>query len=276
MATAPLITRLTGLGTTVQLRARAVGRLHGVVSKVRMTRKAAEALTARIDEKPPAGTAVAVRVRDLDDRLVWLRPRSHDRAVLEFLFEDYHLPPPEIAGGISRIAVFGANIGLSLADLALRHPGAQLLAVEADPDNAELARHNLAHVGNRCRVVQAAVRHRDDTLELHWDHNAWGYQLAPEGTPAPVGAGAVSLDATDAATILDDFRGDDPVDYLLINIETAWYPMLQYGAWTKNVRCIRIEIEDHHDEAVPLLEGLGYRAHLERVGWGVFAVGIRP
>jgi hypothetical protein len=42
------------------------------------------------------------------------------------------------------------------------------------------------------------------------------------------------------------------------------------------VRCIRIEIQDHYDEAVPLLEALGYQATLQRLDWGAFVTGIRP
>jgi hypothetical protein len=48
--------------------------------------------------------------------------------------------------------------------------------------------------------------------------------------------------------------GPAPVDYLLANIESAWYEMLRHGRWTENVRCIKIEIAEHYDEAVPLLE----------------------
>ena len=52
--------------------------------------------------------------------------------------------------------------------------------------------------------------------------------------------------------------------------------MLRHGRWTENVRCIKIEIAEHYDEAVPLLEALGYQAQLRRLSWGAFATGIRP
>ena len=66
------------------------------------------------------------------------------------------------------------------------------------------------------------------------------------------------------------------MDYLLVNIESAWHEMLRHGHWTKNVRCIKIEIQDHYDEAVPMLETLGYKASLQLLNWGAFATGIRP
>ena len=78
-----------------------------------------------------------------------------------------------------------------------------------------------------------------------------------------------------AGTLLGEFSGQAPVDHLLVNIESAWYDMLRHGEWTHNVRCIKIEIQDHYDEAVPLLEARGYQARLQWLNWGAFVTGIR-
>jgi hypothetical protein len=123
-------------------------------------------------------------------------------------------------------------------------------------------------------------------LTLSWDADAWGQTLArspDRGGRAAVAlqvdavtAGQVRVDAIDAGRLLDMFGNRGPIDYLLVNIETAWYEMLKHGEWTENVRCIKIEIQDHYDEAVPLLEALGYRAQLRWLDWGAFVTGIRP
>jgi hypothetical protein len=243
--------------------------------------------------QPPAATARAVRAKAMGDRLVWLRPRSRDRAALEFVDRCHHLPPPDLAGPISHIAVFGANIGLLLGDLGRRYPQAALLGAEPDRDNAVLARRNLAHLADHCELREAAVWHRDEVLTLKWEHDAWGQILTPPGPteggladpglegglpgPGPEGPadGTIQVDAVDAGRLLSEFAGPAPVDYLLINIESAWYQMLKHGDWTRDVRCIKIEIQDHYDEAVPLLEALGYRAWLQRLPWGAFVTGIR-
>jgi FkbM family methyltransferase len=231
--------------------------------------------------QPAASVAMPVRVRQLDGNVVWLRPRSRDRAALNFLHLGHHLPPPELTGPVRRAAIFGANIGLLLADLASRYPQARLLGVEADADNAALARRNLARLGDRCTVKEAAVWHRDETLTFDWVPDAWGQLIASHdglnghGGAGP-GGGTRHIHAVDAGKLLTVFAGPLPVDYLLVNIETAWYDMLHHGQWTENVRCIKIEIQDHYDEAVPLLEALGYQARLQWVGWGAFATGIRP
>jgi hypothetical protein len=253
-----------------------IARVSGLRSKAAMTRLlAAEAFLGE-QYQAAADTAVQVRVRELGGNVVWLRPRSTDRLALEFADEGYHLPPAALTGPVRHVAVFGANIGLLTADLADRYPQARLLGVEPDHDNALLARRNLTRLGGRCVLKEAAVWYRDQTLDLNWELDAWGQIVTG---PAPGSGSAVRvrhLDAVDAANLLAAFAGAAPVDYLLVNIESAWYEMLRHGRWTENVRCIKIEIQDHYDEAVCLLEALGYQVQLRWLSWGAFVTGIRP
>jgi len=153
------------LGRILSLRhrLRSVGRVGGLRSKVLMGWLVAGEVLGERDQ-PSAGSAVRVRVKGLWGRGVWLRPRSSDRAALEFLYLGYHLPPAGLAGPVGRIVVFGANIGLLAGDLAARYPGARLLGAEPDGDNAELARRNLAHLGGRCSLAETAVWWRDERL----------------------------------------------------------------------------------------------------------------
>lgn len=256
-------------------RAQSVRRVSGLRSKSAMSAMVAAEVLLGERYQPAADRVVPVRVKGMGGRLAWLRPRSTDRAAFEFFHCRYHLPPTELTPPVGRIAVFGANIGLLAADLADRYPVARLLAVEPDRDNAVLARHNLAHLGERCTVREVAVWHDDETLSTRWEPDAWGQLVT--GLPAPDGAAAAGqqIEAVDAGEVLSDFAGEAPLDYLLVSIETAWYDMLRHGDWTKNVRCLKVEIQDHYDEAVPLLEALGYRARLQRLHWGALAIGIR-
>jgi FkbM family methyltransferase len=253
-----------------------IGRVNGLRGKAAMTRLlAAEAILGE-QYQPPADTAVQVRVRQLGGNVVWLRPRSTDRLALEYADQGYHLPPAALTGPVRHIAVFGANIGLLTADLADRYPQARLLGAEPDPDNAQLARRNLTRLGGRCVLKEAAVWYRDQALTLNWELDAWGQIVTGPAPGTGSAARARHIDAVDAASLLAAFTGTAPVDYLLINIESAWYEMLRHGQWTENVRCIKIEIQNHYNEAVPLLEALGYQAQLHRLSWGAFATGIRP
>jgi hypothetical protein len=255
---------------------RSIGRVSGLASKAAMSRLvAAEAILGE-RHQPPAGTAVPVKVARLDGN-VWLRPRSRDRVALEFLHAGHHLPPAGLGGPVRHVAVFGANIGLLAADLALRYPQTRVLGVEADHDNAVLARRNLAHLAGRCTLEEAAVWHRDETLTLAWVPDAWGQMVTGRGDRNGPGSPAATrcFGAVGAGDLLAAFSGLAPLDYLLVNIESAWHEMLWHGQWTANVRCIKIEIQDHYDEALPMLEALGYQAELQRLSWGAFATGIR-
>ena len=115
---------------------------------------AAEAILGE-QREPAADTAVPVRVTELDGNTVWLRPRSRDRAALEFLHAGHHLPPAGLNRPVRHAAVFGAHIGLLLAGLAARYPQARVLGVEADHDNAALA-----HVTWIASAAGAACRKR--------------------------------------------------------------------------------------------------------------------
>ena len=257
---------------------RSIARVSGLASKATMARLIAAEVLLGEQRQPAAATAVPVRVRELGGNVVWLRPRSRDRAALEFLHLGHHLPPAGLTGPVRHAAVFGANIGLLVADLASRYPQARVLGVEADHDNAVLARRNLARLAGRCTLEEAAVWHRDETLALGWVPDAWGQEVTAPAACNGAGPrpGIRYIDAVDAGNLLAAFTGSAPVDYLLVNIESAWHEMLRHGQWSANVRCIKIEIQDHYDEAVPLLEALGYQAQLQRLSWGAFATGIRP
>jgi hypothetical protein len=73
---------------------RSIARVSGLASKVTMARLAAAEVLLGEQPQPAAATAVPVRVTELDDSVVWLRPRSRDRAALEFLYFGHHLPQP--------------------------------------------------------------------------------------------------------------------------------------------------------------------------------------
>jgi FkbM family methyltransferase len=224
-------------------------------------------------EHPAARTAVTVH----DDRYgqdVWLRPRSSDLAAFDFVDTLHHLPP-EIDPPLDHIAVLGANIGLLLIDFAARYPAARLLAVEPDPENAALARRNVAPLGDRCTFVEAAVWYEDAELELSWTRDAWGFNLARNVTAEERARGTHVVRAVEVGALFDAFTAGQPVDYVFVNIESAWYELLRHGTWADNVRSLKIEIVDHFDEAVPMLQSLGYQAHLDRLSWGAYAVGIR-
>lgn len=266
---------VTDTARRVRRRAATLAQVDGVASRVTILGMAADTLLRRELDQPPAATAVPVSAGEISGRPLWLRPRSRDRAALEFVRGRHHLPPPELVDPPRHIAVFGANIGLLTAELAMLYPQARLLGVEPESQNAVLARRNLAHLGDRVHVVEKAVWWRDDRLDVAWGRDAWGLDLRG-AAPGQVAATARTVDAVGAGTLIAGLTGGAQLDYLLVSIGSAWLELLTHGEWTADVRCIKIEIKERGDDAVSLLRELGYRARSERVPWGAVAVGIRP
>jgi len=262
---------------TVHRKIRVVQRASDLPSRLRMARLVGDAVLRREKaSRTPADTAVPVRLREFGDQVVWLRPRSRDRKSVEYVEELYHLPPAELTGPVDHIAVFGSYIGLPLLDLAKRYPGARLLGAEPDADNAAVSRRNTAHLGDRCEIAEVAVWHRDERLDIGWERDGWGVDLSEDSFHGLQEGSATTVEAVDAAALLARFSGGEPVDYVFVNIEGAWHEMLKHGDWTRNVRSIKVEVQSHIDQAVPLLEALGFRARLQRLIWGAYAEGVRP
>ena len=256
-------------------KARSVRRVSGLRSKTVMSTMVATEVLLGERNQPTADSIVPVRVKGTGSRLVWLRPRSIDRAAFEFLHRRHHLPPAELTSPIERIAVFGAQHrpagGRPRRPLSRRSPSRR----GARPRQRCPRPAQPGPPGERCTLREVAVWYRDETLAVRWEPDAWGQSASGLSAPQGTAVTGEQTEAVDAGRALSDFAGEAPVDYLLVSIETAWYEMLRHGDWAKNVRCLKIEIQDHYDEAVPLLEALGYQARLQRQHWGAFATGIR-
>ncbi len=65
-----------------------------------------------------------------------------------------------------QICELGSNIGTGLAGLAVRYPHATVVGVEPDPDNATIARANVAAFGGRVTLVEAAIWDRPQPLAV--------------------------------------------------------------------------------------------------------------
>jgi hypothetical protein len=147
-------------------------------------------------EAARAGGAVRVRVRPLGGAPVVLRRGTSDAQVLWDTFVGrYHLPLHSLSDTDAAFIVdLGANIGLTMADFAVRHTGARVLGVELDAANAELCRVNTAPWASRCSVVQAAVWHEDG--EVHYSRapgEEWGFRVERDTSAGDVAARSISL-----------------------------------------------------------------------------------
>jgi hypothetical protein len=168
-------------------------------------------------------------------------------------------------------------VGLGLAQLAECYPAAQLLGVEADPDNAELAVRNVAPFADRVRVVSAAVWDRDCELTLE-GRKECGLEVRERREDDPVDLPRISAYAVES--LLADWRPEGEIDYVLLSAEHSEERILtRSNGWLERVRSIRVETYEDIPygpaQTIRDIERLGFRARYEPGPTGS-VVGVRP
>lgn len=177
--------------------------------------------------------------------------RGDVRAIAEvWMVGSYELPFELRARNIVDL---GANIGAASVWLAGRYGASKLVAVEPVPENAELARLNLARLGIDAEVVTAAVGARQGFahFELNSD-STWG-RLGPDGIEVPM---------VTPQLVVDRFPAAERVDLVKIDIEGAEQQLFEGDlGWLDRVDSLVIEL--HADR----VDWRGIVATLTRLGF---------
>jgi FkbM family methyltransferase len=212
---------------------------------------------------------------------VHVRPGTADVwAIGDTLLPPVHLPPEELCQDRPLRAVLdlGANIGLSMAHIAVLHPGARIVGVELDRDNARMAALNVASWDDRCEVLHGAAWHEDGTVQ-------YSRQLGREmALAAAADEGDESAPAFSVAKLIERAAVDGRVDYMKMDIEGAEADVLRHGeAWAHRVRGISVEVHEPYtlDDCQSALESLGFQTRSDHRGTDAtggkpVVVGIRP
>ena len=197
-----------------------------------------------------------VRIKPLGGHAVELRPGTSDAQMLRETFRD-NVHRPELRPAVRNIVDIGANIGITVADNALRQPGARIVAVELDAGNVELARRNTARWADRVELLHGAawvedgeVTYVDDKgLEFGFYVNEGGEARAP---------------AFSMATILGHVPEGERIDFLKMDVEGVEAKLLVPSSphWIDRVDEIALQV--HHDytveDCVRDLTALGFDA----------------
>ncbi len=222
------------------------------------------------------GRVVRMRLRPLGGREVRLRPSTSDVDTVWGTFAGrYHLPPPE-TGSPGLVWDLGANIGLTMADIAERHPGARVVGVELDAENAALARANLEPWGKRCEVIEAAVWPQDGEMRyVRLDGATSGHYV----TEAELGAdpAVTTAHAISPWSLLTLEGASAVVDYAKIDVEGAERTLLREDAgWAERVRTVKVEVHDPYtvEECEADLRALGFETRVDPRHWAC-VTGVR-
>jgi FkbM family methyltransferase len=180
--------------------------------------------------------------------LSYRRTRSDFRTVAEtWMTRVYDLPfaidPPRL------IVDLGANIGSTSTWLALRYGCQRLIAVEPIPENATLARLNLAANGIAAEVHEAAVGATEGTAYFDDSGDSMEGHLADHGREVRV-------------TTVPSLIGSEQVDLMKIDIEGAEGEVIgQDPTWLSQVRLVVAELHPHladTDDVVRTMDAAGF------------------
>lgn len=190
----------------------------------------------RCNRARAVGKALPIRVKGLLAPL-WCRPGTSDAQALWDTFGPaYHRPPMPLAD-VGTVIDLGANVGYTAVDFANRWPHAQIIAVELDAANADLARRNLDPYGPRCSVVHAGVSVHSGMV-TYGGTREYGFRVLSDRQACQ--------DVREAPTITMDALLDrfslHHVDFLKMDIEGAEASVVTPGArWLRQVGAMMME-----------------------------------
>ncbi len=178
-----------------------------------------------------------------------LRPHGTDVAVLHkvFIENEYRFPFPFEP---TTIIDAGAYIGLTALWFHREYPQARVVAVEPDPDNFALLKHNTRDV-EQIECVHAALWSDRSGVTLEDPGiGAWGMRVGSDSE-----AGRVS--SVNIESLLED-RGWSRLNLLKLDIEGAEKRVLEHSsAW---ISCCDAVVAELHDRYLPGCSRADYRA----------------
>jgi FkbM family methyltransferase len=201
------------------------------------------------------GETERVRIKPLGGRAVELRPGTSDAQMLRETFRDnVHLPTKP---RVRTIVDIGANIGVTVAHNALRHPEARIIAVELDAGNVELARRNTAEWADRVELRHGAAWTEDGEVTYLNDRGLeFGFRVTESGGAT---APAFSME-----TILASVPAGERIDLLKMDVEGVEARLLVPSVphWADRVDEIALQVHFDYtvDDCVRDLTALGFSA----------------
>lgn len=210
----------------------------------------------------PFPKVVRIRLKESNIPLL-CRPKTSDIGTLLATFKmGYHRPEQELP---SNPVIFdlGANVGYTVVDLALRHPGARIIAVEMDKDNFEIASSNILPFGERCTLLHAAVW--TDDGEVYYEGGAAdAFHISEAG-----GKRMNKVQSRSLPSIARQFQ-IERIDYLKMDIEGAESEIMERASeWADHVKIMNIETHapDIMDAVSTKLSQLGFTCQPSSSHW---------
>lgn len=171
---------------------------------------------------------------------LFVRLNTSDVAVFRQVYLDHEYSIVDaIQGPLTTIIDGGANIGLTSAYFADRHPAATIYAIEPDASNFRLLEKNTAGFAN-VHPICGALWGKDGVVHISQaDAETWAFRV--EDSESSVGGDIPSFRL---GTLLEKY-GIAHLTLLKLDIEGAEYEVLEDSAhWIDKVGNIVIELHD--------------------------------
>jgi FkbM family methyltransferase len=174
---------------------------------------------------------------------VTLRLGSSDFEVFQQIFVQQLYMPVTAIKDPAVIVDCGANVGYSALYFLQHFPRARVIALEPDPLNAELCRHNLRHYGDRVVIIQKALWGSVATLGFVAETRKAGEEWAIEVQTGAAKSAPNTVESIDIPSLIAA-AGVKQIDVLKIDIEKSEADVFQTNpaAWLPLVRTIAIEL----------------------------------
>lgn len=150
-------------------------------------------------------------------------------------------------GAVRLIIDAGANIGDTVVWFLARYPEAFVIAIEPDPDNANLLRQNTAAYRDRVNIIEGALWTSAEPLQIVRTAREDGFYVA-----AATDSEAITCRGVTMREILA-IAGERPIDIFKCDIEGAEEPLFAGDCeWTNATRMIYVE--SHTPKATAAIE----------------------
>ena len=217
-----------------------IGNHYGLVPKM-----------TRLEKAPGARHPVVMRVGGSSD------PEAFDQIFVDAILAEVvaEVDAPRV------IVDLGANVGYSSVFFLNAFPDAFVLAVEPDPQNANICAQNLAPYGDRARVMQAAVWSHSTRLVLSRgtfrDGKEWATQVRPARPDESPDVTAIDMPS------IFPMCPQPIIDILKIDIEGSEVTLFgpSAGSWLKSVRnfCVEMHSQEALDNVEEVLRNFNFK-----------------
>lgn len=216
---------------------------------------------------------VQIRLKESSIPLL-CRPKTSDIGTLLSTFKiGYHRPQQKLPPN-PVIFDLGANVGYTVTDLAIRYPGARIIAVEMDEENFRIASQNILPFGSRCTLLHAAVWTDDGEVSYEKEGRRDAFHISGTGE-----GGMNKVQSRSLRSIFKQFQIEN-IDYLKMDIEGAERNVMEKASeWAHQVRIMNIETHapDLMDAIATELSRLGFTCEPSDSHWAsVIATNNHP